>query len=381
MTRLLLYSGALAQVPGQGGLTWLHLQFLLGFRRLGWDVLFLDRLWPEACGGVRPEASPNVRYVRGVMDRFDLGEAYAVLGPEGTSLAGLPWAAVLERASAADLLLNIMGYLTEGEILSRVRRRAFVDIDPGFGQMWRELGLHDAFAGHTDFITLGRNIGRPDCGIPACGLRWVTMPQPVVLEQWPARRPQSVGAWTSIGAWRGPNGPIDFGGRTYGLRVHAFRPFFGLPGQCPGDQFELALDIHPGDAKDITALRDNGWRLVDPLDVVGGPEDYRAFIATSKAEIMIPKDMYVRTNSGLLSDRSVYYLATGRPVLALDTGLSGLYPTGAGLLTFTTLQEAQAGVAVIGGDYERHCRAARELAVEQFDSDRVLGRLIADLGL
>ncbi len=49
MAGLILYSGALAQVPRQGGLTWLHLQFLLGLRRLGWDVLFLDRLEPEMC--------------------------------------------------------------------------------------------------------------------------------------------------------------------------------------------------------------------------------------------------------------------------------------------------------------------------------------------
>jgi hypothetical protein len=257
----------------------------------------------------------------------------------------------------------------------------FVDIDPGFGQMWRDLGLHDAFRGHTDFVTLGRNIGRPDCTIPTCGLNWVTMSQPVVLEHWPAQPPRPEGAFTSIGAWRGLNGPIEYKGKTYGLRVHEFRKFVGLPARCPGTRFEMALGIHPGDAKDIALLRENGWSLVEPKTVAGGPEEYRAYIAGSKAEFMVPKQMYVETNSGLLSDRSVYYLASGRPVLARDTGIRHLYPTGEGLLTFSTLEEAAAGVEAINHDYERHCRAAREIAIEYFDSDKVLTRLLGKLGI
>jgi hypothetical protein len=207
------------------------------------------------------------------------------------------------------------------------------------------------------------------------------MPQPVVLEQWPARPPCPAGAFTSIGAWRGPNAPVDYQGRTYGLRVHEFRPFIELPAHCPGTAFEMALDIHPADSKDVQRLRESGWALVEPREVAGGPAEYRAYIAGSKAEFMIPKQMYVATNSGLLSDRSVYYLATGRPVLARDTGLAQLNPTGEGLLTFSTLEEAAAGVEAINRDYDRHCRVAREIAVEHFDSDKVLNRLLADLGV
>ncbi len=477
MAGLILYSGSLAQVPRQGGLTWLHLQFLLGLRRLGWDVLFLDRLEPEMCvdAAGRPataEESENLRYFMKVMNEYGLTEsrlgtlarpgsdigdrpagatgkmAHAATGRSahppafslnynrGERVFGLPRERVLERAAEADLLLNVMGYLNDEEILGRVRRRVFIDIDPGFGQMWRDLGLHDAFRGHNEFVTLGQNIGRPDCAIPTCGLKWITMPQPVVLEQWPeapspltlspkgrgsldAERPEggekgvryplperpkgcfaqkvpdsffaaaqkvpdpffADGAFTSIGAWRGPNGPIEYKGRTYGLRVHEFRKFVGLPSLCPGSRFEMALDIHPGDAKDIAMLREQGWSLVDPKVVCGGPAEYRDYIAHSKAEFMIPKQMYVDTNSGLLSDRSVYYLASGRPVLARDTGIRDLYPTGEGLLTFSTLEEAAAGVEAINRDYAQHAKAAREIAVEYFDSDKVLSRLLDDLGV
>src|SRR5207247_8933994 len=123
-----------------------------------------------------------------------------------------------------------MGCLNDEVILSAARRRVFVDIDPGFGQMWRELALCDLFAGHDDFVTIGENIGRPQCTIPTCGLNWITTKQPVVLEHWPQQDAQPPGdRFTSIGAWRGPYDSIEFGGRKYGLRAHEFRRFVDLP--------------------------------------------------------------------------------------------------------------------------------------------------------
>jgi hypothetical protein len=208
------------------------------------------------------------------------------------------------------------------------------------------------------------------------------MPQPVVLEHWPvAAPPAEDAAFTSIGAWRGPNGPVEYRGTTYGLRAHEFRRFVELPSLCPAERFTMAFDIHPGDVKDIEALTRNGWRLVDPAAVAETPEHYRSFVAGSRGEFMVPKQMYVATRSGLLSDRSANYLASGRPVLARDTGLAGLYPTGEGLLPFSTPEEAAEGVRRLRSDYARHARAARAIAEECFDSDKVLGKLLAQLGV
>ena len=368
-----------------GGLSWFHLQFLHGFRRLGWDVLFLDRLQPGMCVDERGapsafEDSANLRYFLCVMEAFGLGGSYSLSYNGGERIVGAPREEVLRRVAEAPVLLNVMGFLTDPNILAAARRRVFVDIDPGFGQMWRELGLADVFAGHDAFVTVGRNIGRPECPIPTCGLDWITIPQPVVLEHWPVTSGTG-GAFTSIGAWRGPNGPVEYHGQTYGLRVHEFRRFAELPRRCPGEQFEMALDIHPDDSADIRLLAGNGWSLVEPKTVAGDPWAYRWYIAASKAEFMVPKHMYVATNSGLLSDRSAYYLASGRPVLARDTGIRDLYPTGEGLLTFSTLDEAVAGVEEINRDYARHCRAARRIAEGYFDSDKVLAALLEKLGV
>jgi len=381
MPDIILYSGAVAQAVGQGGLLWFHLQFLLGLRRLGYEVVLVDRL--DAGMGCDERGRPvggseSVQY-RGfleVVKRFGFADHFS-LRVDGADGPGLPRAALLDKARAALLLVNVMGYCDDEALRAAVGRRLFLDIDPGFPQMWRELGLHDAFAGHDRCATLARRIGRPGCTIPTCGLDWITLPQPIVLDHWPAVAPQPEGAFTSIGAWRGPNGPVEYGGTTHGLRCHEFRRFLDLPRRCPGTRFEQALAIDPGDARDRDALDARGWHLVDPRAVAGTPDRYRAYVAASRGEFVVPKQMYVATAGGLLSDRSGCYLASGRPVLARDTGLADLYPVGEGLLTFSTPEEAAAGVESIAADHARHCRAAREIAVAHLDSDRVLPRFLA----
>lgn len=384
MRRGLVIAGSLVRKPRHGGHTWVFLQYLLGFQRLGWDVLFLDRLDPAGCVDAAgrpcaPEDAASLHTMRDIFRRFGLGEAFAVDCGQGR-FVGLARRDVLERMKQAAFLLNVMGFLGEEDILGSASRRVFLDIDPGFGQMWRELGLHDPFAGHDDFVTIAENICRPGCTIPTCGLKWITTPQPVVLEHWKPAAGPGAGAFTSVASWRGSNGPVEFQGKTYGLRVHEFRQFALLP-RLSGRRFEVALDIHPSEVKDLELLRTNGWVLTDPATVAGDPWAYQEFVRTSRAEFMVAKSMYVQSGGGWFSDRSICYLASGKPVLAQDTGLQGLYATGEGLLTFRTLEEARAGVEEVAGNHDRHARAARAIAEEYFDSDRVLGKLLAKLGV
>jgi hypothetical protein len=271
-----------------------------------------------------------------------------------------------------------MGFLGDEEILASVPRRVFLDIDPGFGQMWSALGLHDPFAGHDAHVTLALNIGEPDCTIPTCGLNWITTVPPIVLDLWP--RIVSRGeAFTTIASWRGAYGPLQYQGRTYGLRVHEFRRFAGLP-RLTGQSFRAALAIHESETKDLALLAENGWSLINPREVAGDPRSYQAFIQGSEAEFLVAKGMYVQTQGGWVSDRSVCYLASGRPVLAQETGFSRHCPTGEGLLYYATLEEAVAGIEEIVRRPQRHASAARELAEAYFNSDKVLGRLLQNLG-
>jgi hypothetical protein len=380
MRETVIVAGALAQRPMRAGHTWVFLQYLLGFRALGFDVVFVDRLEPGMCtdaGGAPAglEESMNVRYLRAVMERFGLADSWMLLYDAGRTCLGLP----RERLPQAALLLNVMGYLEDEEILGAAQQRVFLDIDPGFGQMWQALGLADLFHGHDRYVTVGERIGAPGCAIPTLGIDWLTTKPPVVLDEWPYE-PARPGRFTTVASWRGPFAPIEYEGRRYGLRVHELRRFAELPERAAG-RFEIALDVDASDSADVENLAAHGWSLVDPLAVAGDPDRYRDYIRGSSAEVMIAKNMYVEAHSGWFSDRSACYLATGRPVLAQDTGLDGLLPTDAGVIAFTTLDEAVAGAAEVDGDYARHSRAAREIAREHFAADRVLPRLLAALGI
>jgi hypothetical protein len=277
-TKTLTVAGALAQKPHAGGHTWALLQYVLGFRQLGWNVLFLDQIDARMCTDAAgqpcpPEDSIQARYFHDVMTRFDLQDACALV-VDGGQFLGLSRPRVLERLSASAFLLNIMGYLQIDDLLAAVPARVFLDIDPGFGQMWKALGLHDPFRGHDAHVTIGLRIGEPDCPIPTGGISWITTPQPIALDYWPVTPRVTDGPFTSVASWRGANGPVTFEGRTYGLRVHEFPKVRRLAG-ADRRPFAVALDIHPDDARDRDLLTANGWRLDDPRQVAGDPMPIR----------------------------------------------------------------------------------------------------------
>lgn len=373
MTGAVVVSGAVARRIDCGGHVWALLQWALGFRKLGWSVVFLDRLDPAP--GLRE--SREVECFLDAMRRFGLWESFSLdIGSDERPI-GLSRAAVLERVNDADLLVNVMGYLDDPELLARARRRVFVDIDPGFGQMWRALGLCDVFRGHDAFVTVGTRVGRDDCRVPTCGLHWITTLPPVVIDQWPATAERGA-SFTSVGSWRGPWAPVDYEGERYGLRVHEFRRFASMPRKI-GLDFEVALEIDAADDADAARLADGGWRLSDPRSVSGTPQDYQLYVQRSLAEFAIAKGMYVQARTGWVSDRTACYLASGRPAVVQDTGLDGTLETGLGLLTFSTPEDATLAARSVHADWKRHARAARALALEHFDSDRVLGRLIDEV--
>ena len=234
------------------------------------------------------------------------------------------------------------------------------------------------FAGHTRFVTVGLAMGQPDCRVPTCGLEWIATLPPVVLARWPVATRVEYPALTTIANWRG-YGSIRHEGVLYGQKAHSLRPFMALP-KLTAERLMLALAIDPGEVQDLAALHDNGWCLLNPAEVAPTPERYRRFIQGSRAEFGIAKSGYVAARCGWLSDRSVCYLASGRPVLAQETGFSRFLPAGAGLLSFATVEDLLAGIEALRRDYAGQARAARALAEEYFDSDQVLSRLLEEVG-
>jgi hypothetical protein len=190
--------------------------------------------------------------------------------------------------------------------------------------------------------------------------------------------PPAAPVFTTIATWRGPFGPVTAEGRTFGSKVHEFRKYADIPKRTDAT-FEIALDIHPADQRDQDLLRENSWRLVDPKEAVPDPSSFRRYVQASGAEFSVAQQIYAATGSGWFSDRTVRYLASGKPALVQETGFTRNVPAGEGLLAFSNKDEAIAGVRNIMSDYSRHAMAARRIAEEYFDSDRVLGELLAQV--
>jgi len=377
----ILFAGMIAADAGHGGATWAVLQYLLGFRRLGHDVYFVEpvpaaKLAPE---GVALPLTTTAAYFQQVVASFGFSSSAALLVQGTTDTIGLTHAELVSVARRADVLVNISGMLTDPALLEGIGRRVYLDLDPGFNQAWHvEAGIDMRFDLHTHFATVGLAIGRAECLVPLCDRRWITTCPPVVLGEWPYARRLARNAFTTVANWRS-YGSLQFEGLFLGQKAHALRPLMELP-QTTTTRFELALTIHETEP-DLVALRRAGWGLVDPNEAAGTPRRYRRFIRGSLAEFGIAKSGYAAVRSGWFSDRSACYLASGRPVLAQRTGFDHVLPTGEGLLSFETADDVLSGVEAIATNYPRHRAAARAIAEQHFDSDRVLTRLLDAVGV
>jgi hypothetical protein len=269
--------------------------------------------------------------------------------------------------------------LTDERLLEKIARRAYLDLDPAFVQCWHAQGIDMRLAGHTHFVTIGQAIGTAGCPVPTCGMTWIKTLQPVVLSHWPVAERISHNALTTVGNWRG-YGSVEHQGVHYGQKAHSLRAFFDLPTRTV-EKFLLAMAIHPEETADLAELDRHGWQRVDPGEVASSPRLYQEFIGGSKGEFGIAKSGYVLSRCGWFSDRSVCYLASGRPVLAQQTGFAEVLPTGKGLFAFSSMDDVLAAIDAMNRDYPLHSQAARDIAIEYFASDKVLGRLLHQLGV
>jgi hypothetical protein len=384
MPSRIMISGAIGAHPLFGaGNSWAFLQYVLGFRELGFDVYYVEQLNPDQ--PIDDEWQPtdfyssaNVRYFREVMDRFDITGSAALLQSEGSGHFGLSHAEVEKIAPDIDLLINISGHLHIKPILASARRRMYIDLDPGYTQIWQEqYGVDMNLRDHDVYVTVGLNLGEPDCPFPTCGIRWEKSLPPVVMYEWATTTvPRHV--YSTVADWRSFN-PIEWRGVWYCQKAHEFNRIIGLPRRV-AVPLELCLSIHP-DEPDRIELERHRWRLVSPSIHAVTADSYRDYIVHSRGEFTAVKQGYAAGRTGWFSDRSACYLAAGRPVIIQDTSIGRHVPTGTGLLTFNDLDSAVDAIERVEGDYSRHAAAAAAFAREFLDSDVVLVKLLRLAGL
>jgi hypothetical protein len=370
---VVVVAGALANKPGNGGEAWVRLSWLLGLRRLGVEAWFVEQIDPPMLD------DRAVAWFEQVAGRFGFAERAALLRSDGHVVRGPDAEQLHEAAARADLLLNLSGNLTLEPLLSLPRRRAYVDLDPGYTQLWHLAGaLGPALSRHEELLTVGLAIGADACSLPLDGRRWRPVPPPVPLDQWPAVAEAPAPRFTTVASWRGGYGRVEHEGRLLGQKAHEFRRFADVPRES-GAQFEAALAIHPADDADAERLLNGGWQLVDPGAVAGDPDAFRRYVQGSLAEFSPAQGTYVETRCGWFGDRTTRYLASGRPAVVQATGLPPELPCDEGLLTFSTPAEAVAATEAVLAEPDRHARAARRIAEEHFDADRVVGDVLAEL--
>ncbi len=384
MPKRIMIAGALAQHPlGGAGNAWAFLQYVLGFRHLGFETYYVEHIETKNCIDEewKPAsfaASANVAFFCAVMERFALTEHAALLEWMGEAHAGLARRDVERLAHDTDLFINLSGRFHMASVLSAARRRMYLDLDPGFVQIWQEqYGVDMNLRGHDVYVSVGLNLGASDCPLPTCGIQWHTTLPPVVLDEWTTSEPPG-SSYTTVADWRGYS-PVEWRGVWYGQKAEEFMRIIQLPRRVPVP-LELCLAIHPNEP-DLSDLEENGWRLSAPRRHCATPDAYREYIRRSRGEFTVVKHGYAAGRTGWFSDRSACYLAAGRPVIVQDTGIGRHVPTGTGLLTFTDLESAAAAVTRVERDYATHAAAAAAFARQYLDSDRVLLRLLELAGV
>ena len=355
--------------PAGGGHLWVYLNWALGLRARGCRVIWLEVLHRTV---PRAKAEGRLRSLREKLAPFSLDTEVVLVHPgepevERQSPLGL------RDAGAADLLLSLRYGLPE-RILRRFRRSALLDIDPGLLQMWMARGQVRVPA-YDVYLTTGETVGRPAAGFPSGGVAWRYVPPCVALESWPPHGAPPDAPFTTVSHWEADEWMEDEGGQYRNDKRSGFEPFLDLPRRTP-QALELALHLEEKDEAERRRLEGAGWRLRDAWAVAATPIEYRRYIQESRGELSCAKPSCVRLQNAWVSDRSLCYLATGKPVVVEHTGASAILPDSGGMHRFRTLEEAVLALERIAADYDRECRLARALAEERFDAKRAAGRVL-----
>ena len=368
------------------GIAWQAMQYLLSLERLGFEAWYIEdggaNPYDPRANSVSMACDYNLAFLKRAMTRYGFGDRWAYWDAINDIYHGLSRERVRALYREADALINLCGATRLRDEHMACSRRLMVDTDPVYEQIKYAKADPAARAyldAHTHLFTYGENLGAPDCPVPLSGRRWIGTRPPVFLQEWPVA-PGEPDCYTSIATWENKGKNIEFGDATYLWSKHVnFVRFADLPRRVPRHGFRLALLTERPEVG--AELARQGWDVVDSRPISAEMTSYRDFIAASRGEFTVAKDIYVRPNSGWFSDRSACYLASGRPVVTMKTGFSKFYPVGHGLFEFLTHEEALDAFERISRDYRRHADAARAVAEEFFAGPTVVGTMMANAGL
>ena len=388
------------------GVVWQVLHYLEGFRRLGFEIYYIEDTcaWPydPTQDTITENCSYSVNYVGQLMAQYGWSNRWAYRTKVGgVRVFGLSETAFSNLFQQADILVNLTGSTRLRAEHLRVPLRIYLETDPVLPQIevaHENAARIAALDSHTHHFSYGENLGAPDCGVPVVRYRYRPTRQPVVLDWWSSTSRVNTafaGSFTTIASWRQSDKDIRWNDEIYSWsKHHEFLKLIDLP-QRTSTRLQLALalrsnksdsanqwiSLHPDDWEAIQQLRSHGWEVVNGINISKKILPYRNYVWSSLGEFTVAKDQNVRLRSGWFSDRSACYLAASRPVITQDTAFGKFLPIGEGLFAFKTMNDVLSAFELIHSDYSKHCRAARAIAEEYFRAETVLAKLVDDLGL
>jgi hypothetical protein len=360
--------------PRGGGHAWLFINWALGLQSAGceitWLLTYSSRCTPE-------ESRDRLLVFCAFLEKVGLRSELAMIPTseqnafaefqEEISQRIIPFE---QAVDLADLLLNF-NYNLDANIVGRFKRTALVDIDPGQLQIWIAQGLIHP-ARHQTYFSIGETVGTPEARFPDCGLQWRYTPPAVALSAWKPIVAAPSAPFTTVSGWWGEW--LDFEGELYeNSKRISFLEYLQVPRKTSAS-LELALCLGLDDHAIHRQLEENGWRIQPAWDM--SFEQYQAYVEQSRGEFSCAKPSCMRLQNAWISDRSLCYLASGKPVVVQHTGPSRFLPDASGMLRFRTPEEAVRYLEQVEADYDRHCREARALAEEYFDAGKVAKRVL-----
>jgi hypothetical protein len=362
MTAKICILGDTLAYPEGGGHFWVYLNWALGFQQNGCEVV-----WMESARPASPHFAAQLATLRARLQRYNFTSIALLSGKGENPEARLApnTSTLAEAAMDADLLVNFR-YGADPRVVERFRRSALMDIDPGLLQVWiSEKSVN--VAPHDVYFTIGETVGSANAAFPDCGIEWSYVRPSVALSHWPVQPSQDSSAFTTVSNWYSGEW-ITHAGRPHPNNKRAgFEPFLPLPART-GQMLELALCLAPEEVEERERLTSFGWRLRRAEEVAGTPELYRQYVGASRGEFSCAKPSCVLLQNAWVSDRTLCYLASGKPAVVQHTGRSRYLPDDEGIFRFQNEREALRGLEAAAGDYSRHSSAARSLAETYFDA-------------
>jgi hypothetical protein len=348
----------------------------------GHEVYYVEKsAYAGSCyNPVRRENSDDCTYGLKVVSSVlsDVGLRGWCFVDAGGSYFGMARDVVEEAFRTADLYIEMGSHEAWLEEASWVQSRILIDGDPGFSQI--DMDMRSAAGkpqpAYNFYFTVGRNLCGPLGREPRAGVLWNHIYHPISTRAITFSPGSRSNRFSTVMNWQS-RADVTYQGRIYGHKNVEFVRFLNLPLMTDA-KLEIAVSGKNVPYDDLVTA---GWKVRDGQSVTMSLSSYYSYLKGSAGELSVCKNGFVDLHTGWFGDRSSCYLAIGRPVILQETGFSKHLPTGKGLFSFRSTEEVVEALKQIKMDYRLHSLAARGIAQEFMDAQKVMRGVLNTIGL